>query len=76
MKRKMGRKIVEIINNPVPIPIDIFVRILSSLYLVNPKMFKAIGTKNIKERKNITKRFIKVRLTNAKMNRIDTTTVG
>ena len=72
----MGRKTVEIINNPAPIPIEIFVRILRTLYLVNPKIFKTIAIKNTKERKNITKRLIKVRLMNAKMNSIVIPIVG
>jgi hypothetical protein len=76
MKRKMGRKIMETISNPVPIPIEIFVRIFSTLYLVHPKIFKTIAIKNTKERKNITKRLIKVRLMNARMNRIVIPTVG
>ena len=76
MKRKMGRRTVDTINNPVPIPIETFVRIFSNLYLVNPKMFKTMGIKNTKEIKNIKKRLINVRLKNVKMNRIVTTTVG
>lgn len=76
MKRKIGRQTVETINKPVPIPIEIFVRIFSNLYLVNPKMFKTMGIKNTKERKNITKRLINIRLKNVKTNRIVATTVG
>ena len=72
----MGRKTVEIINNPAPIPIEIFVRIFRNLYLVNPKMFKTIGIKNTKERKNKAKRLFNVKLKNVKMNRIVTPTVG
>jgi hypothetical protein len=76
MKRKIGRRIIEITNSPAPIPIEIFVKILSILYLVNPKMFKMIGIKNPNERKNIIKRFINVRLMNADMNSIVIATVG
>jgi NDP-sugar pyrophosphorylase family protein len=76
MKMKMGKKIVEIISKPVPIPIEIFERIFRNLYLVHPKIFKTIAMKNANERKNITKRLIKVRLINAKINKIVIPTVG
>lgn len=76
MKRKIGRKSVEIINKPAPIPIEVFVRIFRNLYLVNPKMFKTIGIKNANERKNIIKRLVNVSLMNVIMNRIVTPTVG
>ncbi|MHA2087516.1 MAG: hypothetical protein ACW972_04525 [Promethearchaeota archaeon] len=76
IKRKIGRRIVETINKPVPIPIDIFENIFKNLDFAIPKIFKTIGTKNAKDKKNKVKRVIIVRFKNNKANMIVTAIVG
>ena len=76
IKRKIGSKRVETIIKPVPIPIEIFEKIFKKGYFVSPTMFKMIGMKNIKDVKNIIKRFNICRLKNKRMTIIVNTTVG
>ncbi|HEC39430.1 MAG TPA: hypothetical protein ENI29_14415 [bacterium] len=73
---KKGRKSVETIKKPVPIPIDIFEKIFKNLYLVKPLIFKIIGVKKAKERKNSTARVTKLRFKNIEIDNIVTPTTG